>query len=119
MRVDASDVEIGVVLEFVEEVDGSVWAHAGALHAGVYFEMNADRFLEGLTSGSNEVSFVGRADGELEIEVDEIGDLIFMDGAKDKNGSCDAGGAEKDALLKTGDAEIIDTGVERSLSHRT
>jgi hypothetical protein len=115
--VDASDVEVGVVLEFVKEVDGGVWAHAGALHAGVYFEMNADRLLEGLTSGGDEIGFIGGADGEFKIEVDEIGDLIFMDGAKDKDGSCDAGGAEEDALLKTRDAEIIDAGVERSLSH--
>ena len=104
------------MLEFFEEGKSSIGAHAGALHAGVDFEMDTGGLWGRM--GSDQIGFIGGADRKLQIVADEIGNLIFVDRAKDEDGSGDAGVAEKRSFLKTRDAEVIDASVKGRFCHR-
>lgn len=105
VRVDADDLEAGKSFEVLQKRDGGVGADAGALHAGLHFEVDAACAVGFF---GDDVGFELGTDGELEAVANEVVDLVFVNGAEDEDGDRHTGEAEADALLQARDAEVID-----------
>src|SRR5579862_5216550 len=59
---------------------------------------------------SNELSFVFRADRKFEIVIDQIVNLIFMEGSQDKNREFYVRFPQPNSLLQMSHAQIINSG---------
>src|ERR1700686_4134210 len=71
--------------------------------------MDAAFFADLFTLFCYEICLEVGADGEFQVEVDQIGDLVFVDGPKNQNGDFHVRKTQADPFLQMGHAEIINS----------